>query len=490
MPEENKLSVEELKERWTEREDGIKFRTEIIRQLQSEETGHAVDWDNLAVPVDGDEKRWRDFPGVKELNEGLSLEEILFELESIKYNLNSVAEGNLSPSDQRGIDLKDEEIPWAEASWRMGDLRGIGLKDVEIPGAKLSFARLENANLYGARLENADLREAWLKNANLYAVRLENANLREAWLENANLYGARLENANLFGAQLENADLSGARLENAYMFCARLENAKLYGARLDNADLRATRLKNADLREAHLNGADMNGTTVRLKSFRRRSGLIGLVKNMSGEEPLEFEKNSLIKEIRIKIARFEPFWRRSGIIWMMKNLLRLDPEKHRATELMGADIRNAKLYSDPVLFRQLLDEQYLDVFAEKRPFWYVVWLWTSSCGRSPLTVGFWSLVIGLFFGAVFGYYPFPDYAWLKWLKGVLVIDSPMFNFSDSEWWRPYYHSFTTLTTLGGAGAEPLTATGFWWHTLENVIGYVMLGYLIAVMGDLLTRRSG
>ncbi len=60
---ENELSDQQLIMRW-ETEEGQKFREEIIRQLQAEETGHAVDWENLTVVVGGEEKLWRDFPGV------------------------------------------------------------------------------------------------------------------------------------------------------------------------------------------------------------------------------------------------------------------------------------------------------------------------------------------------------------------------------------------------------------------------------------------
>jgi len=56
---QGKLTDERLKDRW-EKPEGQAFRKEIIRQLQSEGTGRAVDWENLKVVVDKAEKHWRD----------------------------------------------------------------------------------------------------------------------------------------------------------------------------------------------------------------------------------------------------------------------------------------------------------------------------------------------------------------------------------------------------------------------------------------------
>jgi len=50
-------------------------------------------------------------------------------------------------------------------------------------------------------------------------------------------------------------------------------------------------------------------------------------------------------------------------------------------------------------------------------------------------------------------------------------------------------SFVTMTTLGLASAEPVNDAAFWWHTAQNIFGYIWLGYLIAVLGSKLTRRS-
>ncbi|WP_339053271.1 pentapeptide repeat-containing protein [Arsenophonus endosymbiont of Crataerina pallida] len=68
---------------------------------------------------------------------------------------------------------------------------------VESHGEDGSKANLFEANLYGAKLREADLRGANLCRANLFEANLYGAKLREA-----NLYGANLRGANLFEANL------------------------------------------------------------------------------------------------------------------------------------------------------------------------------------------------------------------------------------------------------------------------------------------------
>ena len=68
MPDTHrKLTINEMKERWKTPE-GLAFREEIIRQLQSEETRHQVDRENLRITIYGKEEAWIDFPGVREVN--------------------------------------------------------------------------------------------------------------------------------------------------------------------------------------------------------------------------------------------------------------------------------------------------------------------------------------------------------------------------------------------------------------------------------------
>jgi len=94
MPDDKQeLSNKELQARW-ESPQGKKFRDEIIKQLQSEETGHTVNWGKLKIVDEGKEVPWRDFPGVSEID---------------------------NERDLRGINLEEEEL--IEAGLERTDLR-------------------------------------------------------------------------------------------------------------------------------------------------------------------------------------------------------------------------------------------------------------------------------------------------------------------------------------------------------------------------------
>lgn len=259
----------------------------------------------------------------------------------------------------------------------------------------------------------------------------------------------KLSNAFLSFVCLENADLLWASLENANLYSASLKNAFLFQARLENAHLHDTRLENADLNQAKMQGAYLSDTHFRLKSFCWRTGLI-----------------MICQKLGIDISRFRP------------------------TLLEGAELKNVRLDSDPVMYRELLDEQYLDRMAEKHPKFYKFWLLTSNCGRSVWLLIAWSLFLALCFGLIYADLSSPS--WFPgWLQRFLARIDPKFEGFDlkARFWDPIYMSFVTMTTLGWSGVKPDNQAGYWWHTAQNLFGYIWLGYLVSVLGSKLTRRS-
>ena len=78
------------------------------------------------------------------------------------------------------------------------------------------------------------------------------------------------------------------------------------------------------------------------------------------------------------------------------------------------------------------------------------------------------------------------------LKNALDFIDPDFYYNgspQSTLLQPIYLSFVTMTTLGVATVEPMNSFGYIWHIFQNLVGYVLLGYLVAVLGSKLTRRS-
>ena len=143
----------------------------------------------------------------------------------------------------------------------LGDLRGLDLCNADLRGADFTHARLEWANLDGAKLGGAILL---------------GANLSHTSLRRANCQGANLCAAIVISACLDQADLSDACLA-----CANLAGASLRQCRLVRADLRHATLANAvalsaDLTDAKLLFCDLQGTYLdgaAGRQRRRRSGL-------------------------------------------------------------------------------------------------------------------------------------------------------------------------------------------------------------------------
>lgn len=120
---------------------------------------------------------------------------------------------------------------------------------------------LTTGELFGAQLEDGDLRGADLHGANLGEANLRRAQLDNANLKDADLRGADLTGANLVGTDLTGASLQGANLQEAYMQ-ANFRDADLRGADLRAAGLWGVHMNSADLRGANLQGATIKGDFV------------------------------------------------------------------------------------------------------------------------------------------------------------------------------------------------------------------------------------
>ena len=79
-----------------------------------------------------------------------------------------------------------------------------------LQGADLCNAKLMQAKLKGACLEDADLTAAYLIKANLSGANLSRADLTQAVLSEANLSGADFDGAELMDTFLNGANLKGA----------------------------------------------------------------------------------------------------------------------------------------------------------------------------------------------------------------------------------------------------------------------------------------
>jgi uncharacterized protein YjbI with pentapeptide repeats len=336
------------------------------------------------------------------------------------------------------------------ANARWGDLRCINLQKTTLNEAQLSFAKLQHAVLLDANLQQA----------NLHLAKLQHSDLRWAKLQHANLPGANLEHSDLFETDFTEADL----------FKANLKNTNLFEAILLGTNLSFSNLEGADLTTKHF----------RMKTFIQRinEAIKALIKYK--DKPIE------------KVSDFFSIKNLVHLLYMLLfsliSKLHLIPKYNflKPTLVHGSKLRNAKMDAYPVLFRTLLDEQYLEDFASKHKYWYFLWLISSNCGRSVSLLFAWSFLFTICFGLI--YAPIFSPSWFPiWLQNILSSIDPKFDglHEGSTFWEPFYLSITTLFSFGFTQAAPSNSAAYFWHTYEIIVGF----FLILAFGSMFKSRS-
>lgn len=309
----------------------------------------------------------------------------------------------------------------------------------ELHGADLAAALREIPNpvgidLRGARLDGADLTGLMLFQAKLDGASLQGADLTGAELSGASLVGAKLERAVLARAGLGKADLSGADA-----FEADLSGATLTGATLEGASFQLANLSDTRVREATLDGADFRDANLR-----------------GAEMSLSSVARATFDEADLRGARLRSVHGYESASWF------------------GADLRDINFAGAYRLRRHVMDENYLREFREAGPVQaaiYRLWWLTSDCGRSMKR---WLANIALLVLVFAG------------LFSVVGVDLGGHEPTVSTW---IYYSVVTLTSLGYGDILPSSSIGQWLVMIEVSVGYMMLGGLISILANKMSRRA-
>lgn len=189
------------------------------------------------------------------------------ELRYADFTLSRLPKANFRP---RWELTDDEFIQSSETSiGRRTDLRGAVFRNAKLEDASLIWARMEEIDLSSAELVKGDLRRASLDYAMLVATNLSSAKLCGAKLNNSNMESAVLSDADLnaikVGGSFVNTELHGvillrAELRRANLFRSELHNATLALAQLHSANLSSAQLHMADLQFAQLHCAKLEWT--------------------------------------------------------------------------------------------------------------------------------------------------------------------------------------------------------------------------------------
>ena len=325
----------------------------------------------------------------------------------------------------------------------VADLLELAALPVEQRPTGLGAARFIGADLAGAMLVGADLRGIDLSDADLSGARLNNANL-----SGAVLHRARLERASLLGADLSGADLSGVSAPSA----------TFGGANAAHADLSQADLTQASWTNANLDHADLRGATLRDARLRSASlvGATFLRADVRGADLSDANvKDASFREADLSAAHLKLLHHSASANWI-------------GVTLVDVDFTGAYLTR-----RVMMDQNYLYEFrsqGRRHEAIYQLWWVTSDCGRS---FGRWATLTLFIVLAFSGVYRFVEV-----------------DYGDYETaLSPFYYSLVTMTTLGYGDVLPASAPAQVVASVQVVIGYFLVGGLLGIFANKMSRSA-
>lgn len=245
--------------------------------------------------------------------------------------------------------------------------------------------------------------------------------------------------ADLRGLSLAGADLSDTDLRDALLDGVTLQGAILTGTNLQGASLRCVDLRDAVLDLSRLQGADLSYAVMRGASLEacRVSGATF--------------RNADLQGCRLH-----------GIV------------DYQLADWLGVDLAGAHFCGAYRLRRFAMDQNYLHEFRNESRFnalLYQLWWLTSDCGRSLSRWGVLTTLIVVLFANLY-----PSLG-VDFGEGATAV-------------TPYYFSVVTLTSLGYGDISPHTASGQLAAMAEVLLGYILLGGLLSILTNKMSRRAG
>lgn len=300
--------------------------------------------------------------------------------------------------------------------------------DADLEGRDFTGQDLEGVDFSRANLRGALFMGAKLRGATFFEVDAEGAEFATADLEGAILRQGRFGHAGFGSAKLDGVDAASAHFEGASMIGASCHGATFVGAHLAETRWNDADLTGANLRKAHLESADLSGVKLDGATFDGA--------DLDGA----------------RLSRVTGFRTAS---WL-------------GIDAVVLDRRGACFIND---FIQ--DQNFIAEFRGQgrgAEWTYRVWWLTSDCGRSSLR-------------------------WAACSGGLAVLFALLYtqvniDYGDYETpISPLYFSLVTLTTLGYGDAVPATMAAQAIVMVEVVVGYVMLGGLLSLISNKLSRRA-
>jgi len=307
--------------------------------------------------------------------------------------------------------------------------------------------------LRGAHLIGEDLSSLDLSGLDLTGSDLSRANLSHSKLINARLKGAVLFEADLTGCELLSADLTEANLSSCLAVGAGFESANLADATMFSAQLKGATFTKSNLRGADMRRADMQDTRIREADIRE----VDLTRCKMQSADLE---GSCVDKATLMDAD------------LCHSRLR-GLKGYATANWIGADVHGVNFTGAYLTRRTIMDQNYLHEFrTQSRANAVIYWLWwvTSDCGRSFLRWGSCIFMLLGLFAVLFSF---------------VSVDYGEYPTALSS----FYYSVVTLTTLGYGDVLPASMPAQILAMIEVVIGYVMLGGLLSIFANKMSRRA-
>ena len=301
-----------------------------------------------------------------------------------------------------------------------------------------------------------------LYQADFSGAHITKCNFSRAKLSGANFSGTQFSEVNFFGACLPGADFSKSFLYKANFF-----ESTLIGTNFSQAEILNSNLSNSICRSTNFENSIIFNIQYKSKFLR----------NLKNNENDRWRDNKII------LFTFYNFLRQ--ISSSIYHSFRYNRKKR------FQDIRLNGCHGSQCSIRYAQDQSYLEEFQDRHPRTHFIWWLFADCGQSFTRWFLWSVIFAFLFGIIFyvmgpdafevgplsinhsNWYPDPWYAFWK-AKGIYAM---------------VYYSVVTFTTLGFGDILPKNLWAAGVVMIEVVLGYIMLGGLITIFADKVTRRS-
>jgi len=315
--------------------------------------------------------------------------------------------------------------------------------DREHDSDALTIARFANSDLKGADLAGQDLSGVDLSGADLTGAKLNNADLTGAILHGSRISGATFLGATLVDVDASNAEAHGITAAGVDASGASFAGADLSGSSLTKATLTRADLRGARLAECRLRDADL-------------SGVDGFRADLTGTD---------LEGADVDKATFRDSDMSRAHVRGLRN--------YDSADWIGTTLRDIDYTGAYLIRRHMVDQNYLHEFSSQSPLhrWiYLAWKITSNCGRSFARWATLTFTLAALY----------SFAYLA-----VDIDYGAYHTPLS----PLYYSLVTMTTLGYGDVLPASGPAQIVALAEVVTGYFMLGGLLGIFANKMSRRA-